>query len=270
MLTFELRHEICEPIEVFGLGPDYLAKLSLETVRQTRVYVANQSVKAADIFHVTGDPADGRQRWAGDLRRVAGIGNEMRSGWIQIESDVAGWLGAQMSDGIIQVAGNVGDHTGCEMTGGIIHVRGNVGSFCGSSLSGADNGQNGGAILVEGNAGDCLGQQMRRGIIAVAGEAGKCCGYLMRAGTILVGGQVGRNAGAEMVRGTIVAGALGKSTLRGFLSAGVQPMPVIALLRRTVSELGMVPPPIFSTDRFELYHGDLLHGGRGELLVPST
>jgi formylmethanofuran dehydrogenase subunit C len=267
MLKFELRQPVRLPVEVFGTSPDRLAALSLESVRQQKVYVGNRPVNLDSLFDVSGEASDCQQEWIGALQGVAGIGHQMTNGWIRITGDAGNHVGTRMTDGTIHAKGNVGNCVGSEMSGGLIHVRGNAGSAIGAALPGSRVGLNGGTILIEGSAGSSLGQSMRRGLIAVAGDVGNCCGNLMRAGTIVIGGGCGKNLGAEMIRGTIVSLQVSLPAPAGFEAGGVQPMLVVALIDRHLKALGMNMP--LSGKLFEIYHGDRLHGARGELLVAA-
>lgn len=265
MLVFKLRNSIRWPVEVFDTSPDALIALSLEKVQQQKVYAGNRAVTLESLFEISGDASDGLQHWQGNLQNVSGIGYRMKSGWIRITGNAGNCVGARMSDGAIHVDGDVGAWAGCEMSGGLVHVRGHAGNGVGAAWPGSATGQNGGAILIEGSAGNCLGQSMRRGVIAVTGDVGNCCGWLMRAGTILVGGEIGKNLGAEMRRGTIVLLRGQPKRPQGFDAAGTHPMPVTNLLDRYLCNLGLAFP--LDNPRYEVWHGDRLWGGRGELLI---
>ncbi len=265
MLRFKLRQPDSGPVEVFGTSPDTLAPLSLETVRRHKVYAGNRALPLGELFEVSGDPAAARQHWSGDLATVDGIGYGMTFGQIAIDGHAGHHVGARMSGGTIRVQGNVADHPGCEMAGGLIHVQGNAGDGVGGAGSGSRNGQNGGAILIQGSAGNGAGQLMRRGVIAIAGDVGNCCGWLMRAGNIWVAGKTGNNIGAEMQRGTIVLMQDPGEPPPGFDPAGAHSMPVTDLLNRYLHHLGMAMS--FARRRYQVFHGDRLHGARGELLV---
>ncbi|MGI9517201.1 MAG: formylmethanofuran dehydrogenase subunit C [Pirellulaceae bacterium] len=265
MLEIELveKPETC--IDVFDATPSRVAGLSTDDIQRLPVYLGNQSVELGQLFSVTGDASDLQQVWRGDLDTVNGIGHQLDVGHIQIEGSAGHHIGSRMSGGTIQTTGSVGDHAGSEMAGGTIHVRGNAGDLTGAAYAGGKHGQNGGVILIDGSAGNSTGKLMRRGIIAVRGDAGNCCGFLMKAGTIVVCGQVKKNAGLEMVRGTIVLGHGPDAIPAGFLAAGRHQMPVTALLDQFLNDIGFANS--LSRQQFDLYHGDQLQGGRGEMLV---
>jgi formylmethanofuran dehydrogenase subunit C len=266
MLNIELRKSGRLPIEVFGTSPDALDSLSLESLRKRKVYEGNRAVEFGRLFEIDGDPADGQQVWSGDLARVSGIGYRMQSGWIRVDGDAGNYVGARMSNGTILVGGSVGNGLASEITGGLVHVRGNAGDDVGAAMAGTRTGQNGGTILVRGSVGHGAGRLMRRGMIAIEGNAGNCCGFLMRGGTIYAGGRFGKNAGAEMVRGTLIVNEAPEPIPPGFVAGGTLRMPVTRLVDAYLRENGF-PDPQLSGREFCLFHGDGLHGGRGELLI---
>ncbi len=268
MLQIELRQSTNLPIEVFGTCPDAIVSLSLEDVRQHKVYAGNQAMDFGGLFEISGDPSGRQQLWMGELKNVSGIGYRMESGWIQIEGDAGNYLGARMSNGTIHVSGNVGNNCASEMTGGLFHVRGNAGNDLGAAMSGSHAGQNGGTILVEGSVGHSTGRLKRRGVIAISGDVGHCCGYMMRGGTIFAGGRVGRNPGSEMVRGTIILANELDGTQAGFVDGGCHAMPVVRLIQRHLQENGFGFQKMTAA-KYRVFHGDRLYGGRGELLVAA-
>lgn len=267
MLQLKLKTNLTIHIEVAEISPQRLQSISLVEIQKESIWVGNQTAELGDFFSVSGDPSDRHHVWTGDLSKVSAIGHQMQVGWIQIDGDVGNHLGSRMSGGTIHVSGDAASYLGCEMTGGLIHIKGNVGSHIGSAYDGGVAGQNGGAILIEGSAGNCVGESMRRGLIAVGGDVGNCCGLTMRAGTIVVHGRTGKNLATEMTRGTIILAAQDREIQmpNGFVPAGVHPMPVIGLLNRHIMELGH--SKMISDRPCQLWHGDMLRGGRGELLI---
>ena len=113
---------------------------------------------------------------------------------------------------------------------------------------------------------------MRRGMLVVGGDAGDLLGWSMRAGTLVVMGKSGAHVGAEMKRGTIVlGGGLSQSLASSFREGGSFRMPAISLIANWLKQ----SHPGFDVDlsrldtEFNLFHGDFLHGGRGEILIPA-
>ncbi len=266
-IQFELTSDPGTWIDVFGVVPDKTAGQSIREIEMSPVVVGNRACRLADWFRVTGQPGSDHHLWQGDLGRVNGIGHAMRSGWIQVEGNAGHHAGSQMSGGTLQIKGDVGDYLGAELASGLIQIEGDAGDCVGSAYSGQSHGQNGGAILVRGNAGNSTGHTIRRGMLAVLGDVGNCCGYQMRAGTIVVGGRTKKNLGLEMIRGTIWLGKRPSETPRGFAAAGSGQPTIVRIIDRYLCQLGF-PSPMQHED-CELFHGDMLCGGRGELFIAT-
>lgn len=128
----------------------------------------------------------------------------------------------------------------------------------------------GGEILIDGDAGNELGHSMRRGLVAVAGNAGDLVGFNMLAGTVLVLGDAGIRHGAGMRRGTLaLLGQHAPPILPTFRYACRYRPEIMLLLLRHLQQAGFSVPAERIAARYELYNGDLLEGGRGELLLPA-
>jgi formylmethanofuran dehydrogenase subunit C len=125
----------------------------------------------------------------------------------------------------------------------------------------------GGEILIHGNAGHEVGSRMRRGLIAIAGSADQWVGKRMLAGTIGVTGPCGLRPGAGMRRRTIgLFGGKPAELLPTFRFACRGRLPVLAIVERQLRSRGF--PLKSSVDRdVDLFHGDFLQLGRGELLL---
>ena len=92
----------------------------------------------------------------------------------------------------------------------------------------------------------------------------------MRAGTIMVCDEAGSGLGLEMVRGTIMAAKakhVKPGFAEGFRYGTTQCIPASNLILKHVEKLGFKDHGM--NDRWSLFHGDLLHGGRGELLIST-
>jgi formylmethanofuran dehydrogenase subunit C len=259
------------PVEVQGLTPDWARTRTLAEVERFPIHHGNQTVPLAELFDIEGDSADGVIEWVGDLRGVHWIGAEMTSGRIVIEGSAGRHLGSQMSGGEIHVRGDVGDFCGVEMHRGQIRVDGSAGDLLGGAYRGSPKGMTGGTILVRGDAGHETGHTMRRGLIAVGGAAGDLTGCNMIAGTILVFGACGIRPGAGMRRGTI--GLLGSSAPRLLPSfrrgATFQPQ-FLSLWLKRLKDLGFEAASKLSRTEIDLYHGDLVSTGKGEILVRAS
>jgi len=90
----------------------------------------------------------------------------------------------------------------------------------------------------------------------------------MLAGTVLTLGDCGIRHGAGMRRGTLAfLGRNAPPMLPSFRLACRYRPEVLPMLLRHLSQLGFpVPDELFASD-YRLYNGDLIEGGRGEMLV---
>lgn len=265
-LTIELTAKTSIPLELEGITPCRLRELDLPSIQKLEIFEGNERAALGDYFHVSGDPTDQEIRFLGDLRGVHWIGTKMTEGQITIEGSVGRHLGSEMSGGRIDVMGDVSDWLGAELKGGTIHVRGRAGHLVGSAYRGSPSGMRGGTILVDGDAGNEVGHSMRRGMIAIGGNVGDLAGFNMLAGTILVGGEAGIRHGAGMKRGTLIFLGPRPPLLPTFTPAGRQQPLVLAVLSRELKQIGYQKSDLLNHE-FELFHGDHLEGGRGEILL---
>lgn len=267
-LHLTLKSNSTVPLEVEGITPDVVRSKSLAEIEQLEMFQGNLRLPLAEFFAVRGDAADGVMEWEGDLAGVHWIGATMTSGKIVVEGNGGRHLGSEMSGGEIHVLGNAGDWVGGEMHGGFIHVRGQAGHLVGAAYRGSAKGMTKGTILIDGDAGNEIGHSLRRGLIAIGGKVGDLAGFNMLAGTILLFGESGIRHGAAMKRGTI--GFFGPklppmlSTFRHAcrLRPAVLPLLFGELKKRDFT----VSDELFSSF-YDLYNGDLIEGGRGEILM---
>ncbi|MBL9161125.1 MAG: formylmethanofuran dehydrogenase subunit C [Planctomycetaceae bacterium] len=257
------------PIEFVGLTPAALAGMSLAGIQRLHVLRGNRETALGELFQVTGDSADLDWLMEGDCRHVHGLGTGIDAGSIVVNGPIGRRAGFGMRGGRIEVRGNAGDWLGAEMRGGVIRVRGTAGSHVGAATPGAKRGMAGGTILVDGDAGDEVGARMRRGVIAVAGSAGANLGFRMLAGTILVFGSSGPHVGMGMRRGTIgVFGSPRPTLLPTFQSGYHGPLPMLRMLQSQLASESFAPEQLSQlATAVELFHGDTLQLGRGEVLL---
>jgi formylmethanofuran dehydrogenase subunit C len=270
-LELTYRQSTSIPVEVEGITPEVVQPKERSEIERMPIFVGNQPAALADLFQVAGDPSDGVVQWRGDLTGVHWIGARMNSGLMQVRGDAGRHVGSEMSGGRIEVSGNAGDWVGAEMKAGEIHVRGSAGHLIGAAYRGSRRGMTGGTILIDGDVGNEIGHTMRRGLLAVGGSAGDLIGFNMLAGTILVFGNVGIRHGAGMKRGTIGLFGSGEVPLLPSFRYGCRYRPTaMTLILDYLRELDfVVPADLFSSD-LELHHGDMIEGGRGELLRPAS
>jgi formylmethanofuran dehydrogenase subunit C len=270
MLTLTLRQKSSVPLEVEGLTPDVVRGQSLAEIERFEIYQGNRKQPLADFFAVSGDPSDETIVWQGDLAGVHWIGAKMLSGRMTIEGDCGRHLGSEMRGGEIHVLGSASDWVGGEMHGGLIHVQGRAGHLVGAAYRGSARGMTRGTILIRGEAGNEVGHTLRRGLIAIGGNCGDLAGFNMLAGTILLFGGTGIRHGAGMKRGTI-----------GFFGPHPPMLPTFRkacryspdALRLLAAELKRLEFPLWErvlAAPVDLYNGDFLEGGRGEILLQAA
>jgi formylmethanofuran dehydrogenase subunit C len=270
MLQLELKQKSSVPLEVEGLTPDISKSLSLADIEQFPIFQGNRKVALAEFFSVAGDPSDEAIEWQGDLAGVHWIGAKMTSGRIHITGDCGRHLGSEMRGGAIHVEGDAGDWVGGEMHGGLIHVRGRAGHQVGAAYRGSARGMTRGTILVEGEAGNEIGHTMRRGLIAIGGNCGDLAGFNMLAGTILLFGETGIRHGAGMKRGTIGFFGTSPQLLPTFRRACRYSPEALRLLGMELRRHGFAKVESLVWSPVDLYNGDMIEGGRGELLVRAA
>jgi formylmethanofuran dehydrogenase subunit C len=128
----------------------------------------------------------------------------------------------------------------------------------------------GGTIVASGDAGEQVGRGMRRGLVAIAGSVGQFAALEMLAGTIIVLGDCGRRAGVGMRRGTLaVLGSLAP-LLPSFRSAGRCDPQFMRLYLVHLRRLGFPVGPEMFEAAYQLYHGDMLAIGRGEIIARAA
>lgn len=262
-LTLTIKSETRIPIEVDEITPASLRGLSNTQIARLAIFHGSQQVELGELFEVAGSE-DGCVQFVGDLRSVHWIGAKMSEGEIKIVGNTGRHVGSQMTGGTIEVSGDAGDFAGCEMTGGSIRIRGSASDWLGGGYQGTTSAMNGGQITVDGHAGNGVGSAMRRGMICVMGDVGKLVGWNMRAGSIFVGGKHGLEPGTGMIRGTILLNGDSESERLPVTferSGEFEPTFLPVLLKHHSI------PPEHVRGAYELYCGDMLKGGRGEIFL---
>lgn len=265
-LDYKQPHAV--PVEIEGLLPLSVRELSLGQIERLEVFHGNEKLPLADLFSVSGDPSDLELHFSGDLTGVHWIGAKLTAGTIRVDGPAGRHVGSEMSGGTIHVHGNASDWVGGEMHGGLIHIHGSAGNLIGSAYRGSRRGMTGGTILVEGPVGNEIGHSMRRGLLAVGG-CGDFAGLNMIAGTILVFGPAGLRTGAGMRRGTIgLLSGQEPQLLPTFRRGGSDKLLIVKLLLRELQALSYPFDPALLEASYQMYHGDEVTVGRGELLLP--
>ena len=270
-LRFTLRAKTNVPLEVEGITPDAVRGKSLAEIERLEIFEGNVKTPLAEFFGVSGDSADELHEWEGDLAGVHWIGAKMTSGKVVVGGNAGRHVGSEMRGGEIHVLGNASDWVGGEMHGGLIHVRGRAGHLVGSAYRGSAKGMTKGTILVGGDAGNEIGHSMRRGLIAIGGNIGDLAGINMLAGSIFIFGESGIRHGAGMKRGTIAfLGTAAPPILPTFRKACRYRPEVLQLVFRELRRRDFAVPEELFCGFYDLYNGDFLAGGRGELLVRAA
>jgi formylmethanofuran dehydrogenase subunit C len=267
-LRLTLRAKTTVPLEVEDVTPDTVRGKSLAEIETLEIFEGNVKTRLAEFFTVTGDAADETHEWEGDLAGVHWIGAKMQSGRVFIHGNGGRHIGSEMRGGEIHVLGDAADWVGGEMHGGLIHVRGKAGHLVGAAYRGSARGMTKGTILIGGDAGNEIGHSMRRGLIAIGGNIGDLAGINMLAGSIFILGDSGIRHGAGMKRGTIAF--LGKSApplLPTFRRACRYRPEILQLIYRHLRRLDFAVSDELLNCPCDLYNGDFLAGGRGELLI---
>jgi formylmethanofuran dehydrogenase subunit C len=267
-LRFTLRSRSAVPLEVEGITPDSVRGKSLAQIEQLDIFQGNVKLPLAEFFAVSGDPADELHDWEGDLAGVHWIGTKMAAGRIVVHGNAGRHVGSEMTGGEIHVLGDASDWVGGEMHGGLIHVRGRAGHLVGSAYRGSAKGMTRGTILIGGEAGNEIGHSMRRGLIAIGGNIGDLAGMNMLAGSIFIFGTSGIRHGAGMKRGTLAfLGPSAPPLLPTFRRACRYRPEALRLVFRELQRREFAVPGELFICEYDLYNGDFLEGGRGEVLV---
>ena len=265
------RDESPIPLDLDGITPDRVATLSLLEVAKLPIYHGNRREELGLHFDIDGNPAAGWLQIGGDTCNVKCIGAGMTGGMVYIENDAGAHVGARMTGGEMILDASAGDWLGAEMKGGSIVVRGSAGDQVGAAYRGSRRGMTGGVITILGWAGDEVGLLMRRGLI-ICESCGEFAGASMIAGSIFVRGKAGNRIGAGMKRGTIFAGG-GVDELPPSFRHSCDYLPTFLALYFRELAAPEVPtgtrwPEVVALSLVRCYRGDLLNGGRGEILVP--
>jgi formylmethanofuran dehydrogenase subunit C len=267
MLTLTYRGTGTIPVEAECITPDNLAHKNAAEVAALLVQHGNVQAPLGDFFHVAGDTADGEVVVEGDCERVKWLGARMSAGRLTVRGNAGMHLGAEMTGGEIVVHGNVGDWAGAEMHGGRIHVHGDAGHLAGAAYRGSRIGMRGGVLLIDGRAGNEVGSTMRRGLIAIGGAVGDFAGVSLIAGSLFLFGPCGPRPGAGMKRGTLAFLGTQPVLLPTFRHDCTCRPVFLALFLRQLQAWGFRVEDRFLTGTWRRYSGDLLSGGKGEVLV---
>ena len=266
-LTFTLRHEPEERLDLSSVTPKGLAGLDRNAIAAIRIGQLKRGATVGDIFRITGkDIAD--IVFDSGSERFDGVGTGLDGGAIRVTGDAGAQVGRAMRAGNLIIEGSTGPHAGSAMRGGRIEILGNAGDHLGGPLAGELAGMNGGLIVVRGRAGDYAGDRMRRGLIAVLKGARDYPGARMIAGTLVVVGDVGDMPGYLMRRGSIILDRPPRNLSPSFVACGAPELAFAGLLDRHLIAEGIINRPLLgrAPNRFG---GDNAVLGLGEILFPA-
>jgi formylmethanofuran dehydrogenase subunit C len=253
-------------IDLDALVPDRVVGLSAADVARLPIRADCRTMPLGDLFDVAGSMGDGMIECRGDFSRVHRVGAGMAGGQIVVAGPVGRHAGARMTGGALLVDGDAGDWLAAEMSGGTVRVAGSAGDNVAGALAGADVGLRGGVVIVAGGAGNLAAARMRRGLVAIGGSCGAAAGFEMRAGTVVVAGPVGPQPGLGMRRGTMLALGAAPVPPATFARGARWSPPLLPLLLRRLDRAGFAPARAAPGGPWRQWHGDLLAGGRGEML----
>jgi formylmethanofuran dehydrogenase subunit C len=265
-LTFTLKAELKQRVDVSPLTPDRLANRPANEIGAELLQYGNRQARADELFSIEGQDSD-RLVFRGN-GKLDYVGRGMSRGEIRVEGDAGSYLGMQLKGGRIEVSGSVDAYAACEMKNGEILIRGNAGDFLGACLPGNKKGMAGGVVIIKGNAGDRVGDHLRRGAILIEGDAGSYLGSRMTAGTIAVLGKVGDHPGYAMNRGTVLLAQMPGFVPPTFNDCGTHTLGFIPLLLKGFESLDTRFSEMSDTlKRVRRYAGDMCGLGKGEILV---
>src|SRR5438132_1022467 len=108
------RGETSVPVEIEGLTPDWACSKSVAEIERFEIFHGNRKIPLSEMFTVSGDAADRRFDFKGNLSGVHWIGAHMRTGQIYIHGPGGRHIGSELRGGEIRVEGDAGGWVGCE------------------------------------------------------------------------------------------------------------------------------------------------------------
>lgn len=263
-LTFTLRSEPEERLDLSGLTPDRLAGMTSAEIGKLRVGTSRRPAVVGDVFRITGTDAENIV-FSGGSGRFDFLGAEMTVGRIRVAGDVGARAGRRMAGGLLKIEGKAGLQAGSGMKNGRIDIDGDAGEGVGGPMAGEIHGMSGGLIVVRGKAGDRPGERMRRGIIALLKGCGDHAGLGMVAGTIVATGRVGRYPGHLMKRGSLLLDRRPAELSPTFIDCGRVEIGFPVLFDRYLMEEGILDRPLLGARPFR-FGGDNAVLGKGEIM----
>lgn len=264
---FSLKQNPPGLIDASVLRPDAMGFRKDADLYRAKISCGSSAVELGDLFHIIPLPPRGAPRFHIDgCARFIRIGAGLAEGTIEVTGDAGALVGAEMRGGEIRVTGSVGPLAGASMRGGRLVVEGDAGRRLGGPLPGGEGGMRGGRITVFGSAAEEAGLEQRGGLIAIRGTAGRCPGLRMRGGTLVVARGHLDEPGIAMEGGTLMSLQSTPDVPASFVSAGATSPVFWRLLVRDLVESTFLREEDLYDARFLSFDGDVLSGGRGEIL----
>ncbi|WP_442578782.1 formylmethanofuran dehydrogenase subunit C [Mesorhizobium sp. ASY16-5R] len=265
-LTFSLREEPPERLDLSPLTPQKLGGMARGDIEKIRIGMSKRALLVCDVFKLSG--ADFKEIvFEGGSTRFDRVGADLSEGAVRVVGNVGAQAGRLMLGGSLIVEGGAGPHAGSGMSGGRLEIRGDAGDQLGGPLAGEMAGMKGGVLIVRGKAGARAGDRMRRGLIAVLKGAGDHAGCRMIAGTLVVVGGVGELPGYLMRRGSILLDRAPQNLSPSFVESGGPDISFAAVLDRHLIAEGILKRPLLGRAPRK-YGGDNAVLGLGEILFP--
>jgi formylmethanofuran dehydrogenase subunit C len=256
-------------IDLAGIMPQRVATLTLAEIARLPVLADDHPCELGHVFTAAGDPSDLAIECRGDFTRVHRVAAGMTAGTVRVAGSVGRHAGEGMCGGRLDIEGDAGDWLACELTAGDVRVAGDAGDNVAAALPGSVVGMRGGRVIVAGRVGHLLASRLRRGVVAVGGGCGAAAGFEMRAGTVVIGGEVGSQPGLGMRRGSVISLTDSPRPAAMFWPGAAWRPPFLHLLFRSLAAAGFAPAAAIRPGNWRQWHGDMLAGGRGELLHPA-
>ena len=258
-------------IDLVGIVPERLAGLATAAIERLPVAADGRPTSLGELFRIEGDAADGVIECRGDFSRIHRVGAAMRTGAIMVSGSVGRHAAEGMAGGSLTVHGDAGDWLAAGMLGGQVLVTGRAGDNAAAAAPGERIGMRGGVVVIRGDCGCLAGARMRRGLLGIGGSCGEAAAFELRAGTVLVAGAVGRRSGMGMGRGSLIALASTPPIPDTFAKGSAWSPTFVPLLAARLVRAGLpAPGPGRLRGPWQQWHGDLLAGGRGEILHPAA
>lgn len=266
-LTFKLRSEPAERLNLSALIPGKLAAMNIADIERLDIGTGPRAVHLGDAFAVTGTPGD-TVIIEGGSGRLDFIGETHTGGTIIVDGDAGAYAGRKMRAGRLEIRGNAGAYLASAMLDGLVTVAGSAGDYLGAPRAGEKDGITGGSIIVTGPIGHQCAARMRRGLVVSKTTIGAFAGNRMMGGTIWAAGGFGPGAGCQMRRGTLITPTL-DDPLPTFLDCGVHDLGILHIMSRHYAAALGKAAPVLPSGPVRRFAGDMAHLGRGEILVTA-